>query len=76
MPGLPRITVGLPVYNGTDLIGKCIECLQQQTCGDFEAIISVDGNDEETAAVCRPFLADPRFRMIIHRDRLDLGWQF
>jgi len=67
----PRITVGLPVYKGADLIGKTLRCLQQQTFGDFEAIISIDGNDLETAEACRPFLADPRFRMVVQRDRLD-----
>jgi glycosyltransferase involved in cell wall biosynthesis len=61
----------VPVYKGADLIGKALECLQQQTFGDFEAIISVDGGDEETAAACRPFLSDPRFRMIVHPERLD-----
>ena len=44
---------------------------QQQTFGDFETIISVDGGDLETAAVCRPFLSDPRFRMVVHSERLD-----
>jgi glycosyltransferase involved in cell wall biosynthesis len=67
----PRITVGLPVYKGADLIAKCLDCLQRQTFGDFEAIISVDGNDKESAAACQPFLTDPRFRMIVHRERLD-----
>jgi hypothetical protein len=67
----PRITVGLPVYKGADLIANTIDCLQQQTFGDFEAIISVDGGDAETAAACRPFLVDPRFRMVVHPERLD-----
>jgi Glycosyl transferase family 2 len=67
----PRITVGLPVYKGADLISKALVCLQQQTFGNFEAIISVDGNDNATAAVCRPFLTDPRFRMVVHQERLD-----
>ena len=67
----PRITVGLPVYKGADLIAKALDCLQRQTFGNFEAIISVDGNDAETAAACRPFLADPRFRMVVHPERLD-----
>jgi glycosyltransferase involved in cell wall biosynthesis len=67
----PRITVGLPVYKGADLVAKTLKCLQRQTFGDFEAIISVDGNDAETAAACRPFLADPRFRMVVHLERLD-----
>jgi glycosyltransferase involved in cell wall biosynthesis len=67
----PRITVGLPVYKGADLINKCLDCLQRQTFGDFEAIISIDGGDAETAAACRPFLADPRFRMVVQSERLD-----
>jgi glycosyltransferase involved in cell wall biosynthesis len=67
----PRITVGLPVYKGVDFIGKALECLQQQTFSNFEAIISIDGNDTETAAACRPILADRRFRMVVHPGRLD-----
>jgi glycosyltransferase involved in cell wall biosynthesis len=67
----PRITVGLPVYKGADLIPKAIDCLQRQTFSNFEAIISVDGGDEQTASACRPFLADPRFRMVVHTERLD-----
>jgi glycosyltransferase involved in cell wall biosynthesis len=67
----PRITVGLPVYKGADLVAKTLDCLQRQTFGDFEAIISVDGGDAETAAACRPFLVDPRFRMVVHAERLD-----
>jgi hypothetical protein len=61
----------MPVYQGADLVAKALDCLQQQTYGNFEAIISVDNNDAETAAACRPFLADPRFRMIVHPERLD-----
>jgi glycosyltransferase involved in cell wall biosynthesis len=61
----------LPVYKGADLIAKSLDCLQQQTFPHFEAIISVDGNDAETAAACRPFLADRRFRMIVQSGRLD-----
>jgi len=67
----PRIPVGLPVYRGPDLIAKALDCLQRQTFGNFEAIISVDGNDGETAEACRPFLVDPRFRMVVHPERLD-----
>jgi Glycosyl transferase family 2 len=67
----PRITVGLPVYKGADFIGKTLDCLQRQTVENFEAIISVDGNDMATAAACRPYLVDPRFRMVVHAKRLD-----
>ena len=45
--------------------------MQRQTFANFEVIISVDGADEETAAACRPFLLDPRFRMVVQPYRLD-----
>ena len=67
----PRITVGLPAYKGADLIGKALDCLQRQTYDNFEAIISIDGNDEETAAACRSFLSDTRFHMVVQPERLD-----
>ena len=67
----PRITVGVPVYKGVEHIAEALDCLQRQTFKNFEVIISVDGADEETAAACRPFLADPRFRMIVQPERLD-----
>ncbi len=63
--------MGLPVYKGADLIGKTLDCLQRQSFENFEAIISVDDGDAETTAACRPFLVDPRFRMVVHSERLD-----
>ena len=66
-----RITVGLPVYRGQDQVADALRSLQAQTFPDFEVIISVDGGDEESAEACRPFLADQRFRMVVHPERLD-----
>src|SRR5689334_4762631 len=73
---MPRITVGLPIYKAADLIPQALACLQSQTFADFEAIISVDGGDEGTAAACRPFLSDKRFRMVVQPQRLDWGGNF
>ena len=67
----PRITVGMPLYKGQDLVAGALRSLQEQTFEDFEVIISVDGGDEASADSCRPFLADPRFRMVVHTERLD-----
>jgi glycosyltransferase involved in cell wall biosynthesis len=73
-----KITVGMPVYRGAEQIGAGLRCLQEQTFRDFEVIVSVDGNDHETAEACRPFLSDDRFRMVVQSDRLDwfgnLNW--
>jgi glycosyltransferase involved in cell wall biosynthesis len=66
-----RITVGMPLYRGRDQVADALRSLADQTFTDFEVIISVDGNDEESADACRPFLADPRFRMVVQPQRLD-----
>jgi glycosyltransferase involved in cell wall biosynthesis len=74
----PRITVGIPVFQGTEHVADALRCLQSQTYSDFEAIISVDGNDIASAEKCQSFLEDPRFRMVVHSERLDwfgnLNW--
>jgi len=66
-----RITVGVPVYKGTEHVAAALKSLQEQTFQDFEVIISVDGNDQATADACRPFLSDARFRMVVQPERLD-----
>lgn len=66
-----RITVAMPVYDAREHVAAALKCLQAQTFRDFEAIISVDGNDQATADACRPFLADERFRIVVQPERLD-----
>jgi GT2 family glycosyltransferase len=66
----------MPVYQGTEHVAGALRSLQEQTFRDFEVIISIDGNDQATANVCRPFLADERFRMVIQPERLDWSGNF
>jgi glycosyltransferase involved in cell wall biosynthesis len=63
----------MPAYMGADHIGEALACLQEQTFTDFDVMISVDGDDQETAAACRPFLSDERFSLTVQPERLD--WQ-
>ena len=42
-----RITVGVPVYQGVDQVGKACS-LQPQTFTDLDVVISVDANDQES----------------------------
>lgn len=69
---MPRtITVGVPVYQGADQVAACLASLQQQTFADFDAIISVDAADYESARACEPFLDDERFTLTVQPERLD-----
>ena len=64
---MPRITIGLPVYNGAALIGECLRNLADQTHRDFEVIISDNASNDGTTDICAEFCAqDRRFRHVIH----------
>ena len=56
------VGVGVPAYRGAAYIAETLLCLEQQTYRNLDVFISVDGADEETAAVCRPFLKDLHFQ--------------
>ena len=59
----PRLTVGLPVYNGQKYVAESIEALLGQTFTDFELIISDNASTDETGDICRGYeKQDPRVR--------------
>jgi len=66
------VGVGVPAYRGVAYVAETLRCLEQQTHRNLDVLISVDGADEETAAVCTPFIKDSRFKMIVQPTRL--GW--
>lgn len=53
MERTPRVSIGMPVYNGAALIGSAIESILAQTFGDFELIISDNASTDATEAVVR-----------------------
>lgn len=57
----PKISVGMPVYNGERYLEAAILAVLGQTCGDFELIISDNASTDRTPEICRDFAArDPR----------------
>lgn len=67
-----RILVGMPAYHGTQHIAETLRCIAEQEFTAFGVLISIDNADYETADACGPFLADRRFRMVVHQEHL--GW--
>jgi len=64
---MPRLTIGLPVYNGALLIEECLKNLGNQAYTDFEVIISDNASTDGTTEYCAEFAAkDRRFRHIVH----------
>lgn len=65
-------TIGVPVYRGGPYLAQALASVRAQTCPDYRVLISVDGPDPESEAVCAPFLDDPRFELVVQPERL--GW--
>jgi glycosyltransferase involved in cell wall biosynthesis len=59
----PRVSIGLPVYNGQRYLEIALRSLVSQTYGDFELIISDNASTDRTAEICQDFAkVDPRVR--------------
>ncbi|MBI9082526.1 MAG: glycosyltransferase family 2 protein [Desulfobacterales bacterium] len=68
----PRISIGLPVYNGGQHLLFCLESILGQSFEDFELIISDNASTDQTEEICRRFLkSDARIRYI--RNPYNLG---
>jgi glycosyltransferase involved in cell wall biosynthesis len=61
----PRLSIGLPVYNGESYLAESIESLLGQTFEDFELIISDNASTDCTADICRRYAKqDSRVRYV------------
>ena len=65
MTSVPRLSIGLPVYNGEDFLGESLDSLLGQTYEDFELIISDNASTDGTADICRGYAKqDSRIRYV------------
>ncbi len=72
MPAAPRVTIGLPVYNGAATLEAAVEPLLAQTFTDFELLISDNASTDGTAALAERLVRqDPRVRYV--RQPVNLG---
>lgn len=63
----PRLTLGLPVYNGERFLAESLDALLAQTYGDFELIISDNASSDGTPEIAERYAAlDPRVRYVRH----------
>lgn len=81
----PRITVGLPVYNGKNYVREAIESVLHQTFTDFELLINDNCSTDGTAEICEAYArgdrrihylrqsrnlgASPNINSLVHRAR-------
>jgi len=62
--GAPRVSVGMPVYNGAKYMREAIDAILAQTFTDLELIISDNGSTDDTQKICAEYAArDSRVRV-------------
>ncbi|NNC92783.1 MAG: glycosyltransferase [Acidimicrobiia bacterium] len=73
----PRVSIGLPVWNGEKYLDEALTSLVEQTFTDFEVIISDNGSTDRTEEICRAWAErDPRIRYIRNEENRGSAWNF
>ena len=63
MSTVPRLSIGLPVYNGEEYLAESLDALLGQSYEDFELIITDNASTDGTEAICRRYVRqDSRVR--------------
>jgi glycosyltransferase involved in cell wall biosynthesis len=68
----PKVSIGLPVYNGENVVSRAIEAALSQTYSDIELVISDNCSTDDTADVCRSYASRDR-RIVYSRTTHNLG---
>lgn len=69
---MPRLSIGLPVYNGETFLPQALDGLLAQTFRNFEIIISDNASTDLTAKICREY-ADRDARVRYFRNETNVG---
>ena len=70
----PRLTIGLPVYNGEKYIAESLDALLGQSYTDFELIISDNASTDRTGDICRQYeKQDSRVRYVRQPQNIGLA---
>lgn len=57
---IPKVSVGMPVYNGEDTLRCALNSLLGQSFADFELIISDNASTDGTESICREYAEQDR----------------
>jgi glycosyltransferase involved in cell wall biosynthesis len=68
----PRVSIGLPVYNGARYLATALDAWLAQTFTNFEVIISDNASTDATPAICAQYAARDR-RIRYSRNAANIG---
>lgn len=65
---VPKITIAMPFYNSEQTLAAAVESILQQSCADFELLLSDDGSTDAGLDIAHSF-KDPRIRVFTAKAR-------
>ena len=68
----PKLSIGLPIYNGEKFLEQAIESLLSQTFKDFEIIICDNASTDKTHEICKAYVARDN-RIHYYRNETNIG---
>lgn len=68
----PKFSIIMNVYNGAAYLRQALDCVIEQTCGDWELIFFDDRSTDTSAAIFAEY-DDPRFRYFLAPQQVPLG---
>ncbi|HEU4930136.1 MAG TPA: glycosyltransferase family 2 protein [Candidatus Krumholzibacteria bacterium] len=73
----PRVSIGLPVYNGQAFLAHAIESVLGQSFADLELIVSDNGSTDRTRAIAEQYAArDARVRYVRSETNQGAAWNY
>jgi glycosyltransferase involved in cell wall biosynthesis len=68
----PRVSIGLPVFNGENYLEQALDSILAQTYTDFELIILDNASTDRTQQICREYAAKDS-RIIYYCNKKNIG---
>jgi len=70
----PRVSIGLPVYNGEEFLSQALDALLAQTFRDFELIVCDNASTDRSPEIARNYAArDSRVRFCRNEENIGLA---
>lgn len=71
MKAQPKVSIGMPVYNGERFVRSALDSLLAQVFNDFELIVSDNASTDSTESICREYMSrDKRIRYVRQRENI------
>ena len=68
----PRVTIGMPVFNGEKYLEEALDAILAQTYQDYELIISDNASTDNTPSICRAYVSRDK-RVRYYRNKENMG---